>query len=392
MLEQIGLEDLAPGEARIAVLVGPNGSGKSNFLRALALEIRDRKKNLLIISNTANDRFAGLRNIKRISASRVNGKSPKSVIKDSVAQTIDEPNSHFYQSGAILDYCGYRPRFGFQIVRPRKPPIAMYPQDIIFDNFDFRDFETSVAFLERYNSPKIIWVDQRESALSFSLAREIGAVLRIEGILRKSGYVQDIQVYLQRLDGTVIELHHASSGELTLISSLVFLATNVEDDSMILIDEPENSLHPSWQREYVDKVLASTFYFDTAIVIATHAPLVVTGALAEHSELVSIFQFQDNVPHALNLSEIKASAGNIEGILWSAFEVITPANHFVSEKLIEVLAQLERGNITEHEALSVVDEMTRHSFDEQQMEFFDAIRQLIRKVEIERQGNAPHDG
>jgi hypothetical protein len=37
-------------------------------------------------------------------------------------------------------------------------------------------------------------------------------------------------------------VHHASSGQLALISSLLFMITTVGENLIIIIDEPENSL------------------------------------------------------------------------------------------------------------------------------------------------------
>jgi energy-coupling factor transporter ATP-binding protein EcfA2 len=110
-LQRLGLANQWPSAEKVAILVGPNGSGKSRFLRELALQIRG-DRDLAIISNTAHDRFSGLRGLNRISAGRGN-RSPKSIIKRAIGRTIDQPDSRFYQIGAILDYCGYRPRFGF---------------------------------------------------------------------------------------------------------------------------------------------------------------------------------------------------------------------------------------------------------------------------------------
>lgn len=387
MLDLLGISNHPDGREHVAILVGPNGSGKSNFLKELALEHR-HGRHLLVISNTAHDRFANMRGMKRLSASRAR-QSPKAVIKNAVALSLDEPDSRFYQIGAILEHCGYQPKFGFRVRGNGKwhgdtvPPAAQ-PRPW--------DFDESLGFLSRFEREETIWIDQREEPLRFSILRGFSAVLRMEDVLRREMVIDDIQVVLRKHDGAEVELLDASSGELALISSLVFLIASIAPDPVILIDEPENSLHPSWQREYLDKLLAAIAYRNATIVIATHAPLVVTGALAQSSELVSIFQIQDGRPVWLNFSEAKASAGNIEGILWRAFDVITPASHFVSEELVGVVKLLEQGEINEEQALARVDEMDRHSYDDKQHAFFGAVRELIGKVEEGRQKEEQPDG
>ena len=100
-LQRLGLANQRPVAEKVAILVGPNGSGKSRFLRELAIQIRG-DRDLAIISNTAHDRFSGLRGLKRITAGR-GSRSPKSIVKRAIGRTIDQPDSRFYQIGAILE-------------------------------------------------------------------------------------------------------------------------------------------------------------------------------------------------------------------------------------------------------------------------------------------------
>ncbi|RVH05166.1 AAA family ATPase [Sinorhizobium meliloti] len=385
-LQRLGLANRWPTSEKVAILVGPNGSGKSRFLRELAVQVRG-DRDIAIISNTAHDRFRGLRGLKRISAGG-SSRSPKNIVKRAVGKTIDQPDSRYYQIGAILDYCGYQPRFGF-IVDTDQLSAYLDPEDFLFDP---NDYDAVVAFLARHNPKEVLWVDQGESAFSFSLGREFGAILRNEESLRRQGRIRGIQVFLQRHDGEIIELLNASSGELSLISSLVFLISSIGQEPVILIDEPENSLHPRWQREYIEKILAAAFYRNATIIVATHAPLIVTGALSTLPEILSVFQIRDGEPSALDLNEARASAANVEGVLWRAFDVITPASHFVSEQMVGVVTQVERGEITRDSAIALVNDMASNSFDEQQRKFFDAVRNLIGQVDLQRREADKSDG
>ncbi|WP_368186501.1 AAA family ATPase [Aestuariibius sp. HNIBRBA575] len=67
-------------------------------------------------------------------------------------------------------------------------------------------------------------------------------------------------------DGVEIDMEHASFGQLALISSMLFLATNVGRDPLIIIDEPENSLHPSWQWDYVEKNLVAMNFRNASVI------------------------------------------------------------------------------------------------------------------------------
>ncbi len=381
MLELLGYRRYGSGQEQVAMLVGPNGAGKSNFLRGVAEDLR-HSRNLLVACNTAYDRFSGMRGIKRISASRA-GRSPKGVVKLAVARTLGEDDGRFYQIGKILDYCRYVPRIGFRVEGKRK---NLYSRDLIDEGFSREDAELVVSFFERFNPREIIWVGDRGSMLSYSRGFEFSRVLQLEAELRRRGHLRDIQVYLERYDGTEIELLRASSGELALISSLMFLSANRDEDPVVLIDEPENSLHPSWQREYVDKLLNALEYRNATIIIATHAPLVVTGAISRFGDIVSVFAVDGGSVERLPISRADASSESIEAILWRAFDVITPASHFVSEELVGVIQQLEAGELDRDEAREQVRVMQAQSFDSRQQAFFEGVNVLIDKVDAQRRG------
>ncbi|MFZ6687671.1 AAA family ATPase [Undibacterium sp. SXout11W] len=69
-----------------------------------------------------------------------------------------------------------------------------------------------------------------------------------------------------------------SSGQWNWLCTLGGLAAEVSDDSLILIDEPENSLHPAWQRDYVPTLLRILENFEGChVLLATHSPLVASG-------------------------------------------------------------------------------------------------------------------
>lgn len=363
-LDHLGL---LPGKEGVAILVGPNGSGKSNFLKTIATSTNPR--DLTVVSNTARDRFAGIRNLRRISAFN----SPRSVIKQAIAASLRESSASFYEAGAALNYCGYHPRFGFSAVNTGR-------QVLDFESVLSLDQEAAIAFLRSVQPKQVVWLDQTDSKLSFSLGRDFSAVLRNERWLRQHDFLREpIQVHLERRDGLMIELQDASSGELSLISSLVFLSTAERGHQPVfLIDEPENSLHPNWQREYVERVMTSTYYRQPHVVIATHAPLVVTGALAWSKDIVGVFQMVNGWP--LRIPLVDSTPTSIEEVLWRAFDVVTPANHFVSEQLADLVTRLGQGQVTQEEALAVVRDMNRESFDPDQRDFFEAVVALIGKI------------
>jgi ABC-type transport system involved in cytochrome c biogenesis ATPase subunit len=82
--------------------------------------------------------------------------------------------------------------------------------------------------------------------------------------------------------GTPLDLSCLSSGEqheLVLLHELLF---DVQPGSLILIDEPELSLHVTWQKDLLPELLEIARLSDLDFVLATHSPYIV----GEHEELM----------------------------------------------------------------------------------------------------------
>lgn len=149
-------------------------------------------------------------------------------------------------------------------------------------------------------------------------------MLRNERWLRQHDFLREpIQVHLERRDGLMIELQDARSGELSLISSLVFLSTAERGHQPVfLIDEPEqpspelaarvcrtcNNLHilqadPCGHRD----LCASCRYRRLGVVQGRRW----------------VFQMVNGWP--LRIPLVDSTPTSIEEVLWRAFDVVTPA-------------------------------------------------------------------
>lgn len=101
----------------------------------------------------------------------------------------------------------------------------------------------------------------------------LGAILRLfeENLLR----LMDVEV--EKYGRQPFSLKRASSGEQCLLVLMLGVAGHIQDHSLILIDEPEISLHPEWQERFM-ALLQSAFshYSGCQFVIATHSPQIIS--------------------------------------------------------------------------------------------------------------------
>ncbi|MBN2769861.1 MAG: ATP-binding protein, partial [Spirochaetes bacterium] len=70
------------------------------------------------------------------------------------------------------------------------------------------------------------------------------------------------------------DIETLSSGEKQIITLFTYLSFNPQSSNIFLIDEPELSLHPKWQEEFlpnVEKLMPA----NSQLFIATHSPVIV---------------------------------------------------------------------------------------------------------------------
>ena len=82
-------------------------------------------------------------------------------------------------------------------------------------------------------------------------------------------------IYFVNDEGKELSFRELSSGEqheLVLIYELIF---KVDDGSLILIDEPELSLHVAWQKRFIPNIQKIQKLRHLSVVIATHSPQII---------------------------------------------------------------------------------------------------------------------
>ncbi len=88
-------------------------------------------------------------------------------------------------------------------------------------------------------------------------------------ISKKEGFV------FKTLNDKVLPLTNLSSGEQHELVLLYEMLFKVKSDSLILIDEPELSLHVVWQQQFLKDLQEITRLVGFDVLIATHSPLII---------------------------------------------------------------------------------------------------------------------
>jgi len=130
-----------------------------------------------------------------------------------------------------------------------------------------------------------------------------------------------------------IEFSELSSGEASLILKTITLSALVKDNSLVLMDEPENSLHPSWQIKLIDSVKkAIRKYKGCHIVIATHSPFFIPNLNITDSTIVHVLRGQDGSISG-EFYQGDTYGRSFEKVLLDIFDVSTTRNLYFEQRL-----------------------------------------------------------
>lgn len=371
------LSNLPANSSSITFLVGPNGAGKSMRLASLASELLARGQRVIAVSNTAFDRFPRGRKVGYVRLSPSSGKQyAAKVFKRALSNTESDTMRNASLIGKTLEYTGFRSVLGLHVRLKRRADNTDLIRTLS-NHLPEPEISRVMRALDIYrnyqNYRQSTWIDLYGAEIIGPDRRELLALLQHEFKLRKLGLIERISLTIER-QNSIFDFDDASSGELSLLSSHAFIATNIQEGDFILIDEPENSLHPRWQRDYCKRILDQFYYYSPRLIVATHSPHIVQGA--EESELgVRLIKLPSNEASPKPLTK------SIEGTLFEAFGVLSPASHYLSEKVAYLLNELVQKRITLDQTMQTLQELKEISSDADQQSFLGRAIELAGRVD-----------
>lgn len=167
-------------------------------------------------------------------------------------------------------------------------------------------------------------------------------VIQALSLARKVGLLRLVSCALRNLSGGYINVATASSGQQQMLCSLLGLGAALQNNSLVLVDEPELSLHPKWQMEFVSHLMATLRYFhDCHVIVATHSPLIVQQAQHLGAGIIQLHTGQLAVP---NQNLRGSEADSVEKTLVEVFETPVESSSHVANEVFRAVVDGETGN------------------------------------------------
>lgn len=362
----------ALGLSRITFFVGPNGCGKTQEL----LRIREAHAGagrVAAITNTPFSRFS--RSSKRKPVLRVSPYGVQSATDDNLVNFYDAPGRDTFDISDLLLDIGFRPEV--QLVA--QVNLERLDQIDLLDNPDERDAVNYTLQNLRQGPAVRIGLSSDDNSLERSFRGRNRAFFKHVKFLRKVGVIKSADLIFNHNERGEQKFSELSSGEQTIISTFLFLRSNLWKLQVLLIDEPENSLHPKWQRKYLEFIHMAIGYSEARIVIATHSPVIVSGGLSGYQGEVEVLALKSGEAKEVRIDRDRGDE-SVEEILFEAFDTITPANSFLSELVSEMTWDVQEGRLRKSDAVSRLEDLRRGLYSRKQVHFVDACIDIIRKI------------
>lgn len=169
-------------------------------------------------------------------------------------------------------------------------------------------------------------------------------------------------------NGERIPFEDCSSGEKHLIFSLTGILNNIKPNSLVLIDEPEISLHPEWQTKYID-LIKKIFhrYGSCHFLIASHSHYLVSDLEPHTSSIVFMNRAIDTTSPSAELLPYSTYAWSAENVIYNIFGVRTTRNYYFEadlRKIIDLMNSDDGTGSNVDEIQNLVNKLRKFIFDQ----------------------------
>ena len=194
--------------------------------------------------------------------------------------------------------------------------------------------------------------------------------------LKQYDLVQATSVVFYK-NGKQIASEEMSSGEFAMLSMVLSISTAASDShTLILIDEPELSLHPNWQMTIIDNLDRALKNQVCHLLIATHSHMLVSDLPMNRS---SVSQWEKDKDGNLIANRIEENTygWSAEEVLLKVFKTATDRNRYFGERIAKLLEQMGNNTISKE---AVADELNELQEISQHLSEVDPMKMVLNTI------------
>lgn len=379
----------------LTILTGPNGSGKSTLLSLLELSMESSYREPFL-ATPVNDKKTGksgyslgtlFAQFNPFKKTQETDERPVGHEIGAIVYSSEEVAKLRTSNSDALQYqvhlSNQHPVVGFKIAShralPRYQAVQSLPVSGIRPKEAFEYFSQAQSHYQRgdrfHREGKIVQnpvAPMKETLIGFAAFGADNAHLK--AVPELIGLYDDFQTLLrtllpeeigfQRLEVRSPEIvvvsktgefpiDSASGGLMSLIQTAwqIFLYTKgYGETAVVLIDEPENHLHPSLQRDFLGNLVRA--FPNVQFVVATHSPFVITSVKDSKVYALRYSEFDENTTEsgsAVTAQEIDfvSKARTADKILDEVLGVSVTIPVWAEHDLTQIVSKFEKSELSE---------------------------------------------
>ncbi|WP_428503066.1 AAA family ATPase [Roseateles sp.] len=295
------------GGGRTIYLIGNNGEGKSLLLREIAQASSEHQRKTIGISCSTSDRFP---------------------LKSEATPGFE---NFIYEGARTSDQTANLKRLAtdvcrkFLLIHRSTERLRVFEEVLRLIEFDAR------RYLMPLKAGGAGIHAQRDWVMDHTIELGSDALLNQEQTENVSASTMQIALMRSESQGGITPFRDLSSGEQQIVSLVVKIIAQAEQHCLFLVDEPEISLHVSWQRVLPRVLSVISRYFSCDILVATHSPLLISSVSDDSSVCLSASKQR--------LTPIEPrDRRSVEGVLFKGFCTHTANNRLIHERCAAIVA------------------------------------------------------
>lgn len=374
------------------VFLGENGSGKSRILNSLALFFSKKSKNsvelgpdqrhpvrTIVMTHGIGDSYPLDRSYKEcyktldyiyLGNKTRNGHYSKNSLLERSLRILFERSGDFSDHrelyNAVFDFIGYEPVIQVKYSVDKK--IESLKNSPKYEDFKKTSELSSELFEDMLSKGQSLSATSILVTFDFNkkksrINKECGLERAQVRELLKLGYLKATEIITKTKTNRNVSSEGMSSGEVGILSSFLSLIASIRSESLILIDEPEVSLHPAWQIQYFSllKKIVDTVK-GCHVMIATHSHLLVSDLHPDYSSII-IVKSDPSGDIQTQMLKYSPYSWSAENILFEVFSVNSSRNYYFAQHVQNALDLLAKHDRNEGELKAEIEIIKAHSFN-----------------------------
>lgn len=264
---------------------------------------------------------------------------------------------------SILDFIGYDHKISLSyslVMRSKKDGTARediakrVEKDREYSHLNKQEKNKIVTQLYNfYKSKTSSAKSQYNYDIDFDTASEGSDELQCIYKLKQCDLVNSTNVIFHK-KGSNVTSDDMSSGEFAILSTVLSISAAANDPhTLVLLDEPELSLHPNWQMTLIDNLDRALANHVCHLLIATHSHLLVSDLPMSRSAVTQIEKDEKGEVNASIISE-STYGWSAEEVLLKVFKMATDRNKYLAEVVGTLLKDIGENTISAEEVKNQV--------------------------------------